>query len=212
MEELADAGVEVIDRPQGTQPVEVDGLLVAGYPDPLEGSGPDLADPDRQITFEELPDGEERFERAAAGLRAWFDALEQAPDVVVVHQAGLAQALAESLWEDDYANSLTIATGHDHRQHIDRFGPITVVDGGSVGAGGVFEAGTAFAGFAELHFEADSPVLRAVDLVEIEPFSGRGRGSRVVIDTICPDEERCTYTPSEPQIDVPDAMVGALRP
>ena len=93
---------------------------------------------------------------------------------------------------------------------MDRYGPVTVVDGGSIGAGGIFDAGVAYAGFAELHFAADSSELRAVDLVEVEPFSGRGRGSRVVIDTLCPDEDRCTYTPSEPEIEVPGAVVGGL--
>ena len=98
---------------------------------------------------------------------------------------------------------MTIVTGHDHRQHIDRYGPINVVDGETVGAGGIFDAGTAFAGFAELHFDESDPVLRAVDLVAVEPFSGRGRGSRVVIDTLCPDEERCSYTPLDPAIETP---------
>ena len=209
MDELADAGVEVIDRsPARSETVELDGLRVAGFPDPLEGSGDDLADPDRSLTFEDFEDGEERAARAADALRRWFDRLTPAPDIAVVHQSGLAAALAESLWADGYERPLTIATGHDHRQHIDRFGSITVVDGGSLGAGGIFDAGVAYAGFAELHFEADTPELRAVDLIEVEPFSGRGRGSRVVIDTLCPDEDRCSYTPSEPEIEVPGAVIG----
>jgi hypothetical protein len=96
-------------------------------------------------------------------------------------------------------------TGHDHLQHIDRYGPITIVDGGTIGAGGVFDAGVAYSGFARLHFNSATPELEAVDLVAVEPFSGRGRGSRVVIDEICPGEERCTYRPSEAEVDVPGA-------
>jgi hypothetical protein len=208
MERLAGAGVMVIDRePDGPGPVVVDGLRIAGYPDPLEGTAEDLADPERALTFDELEDGEEVEERARAALRVWFDGLTEAPDVVLVHQDGLAQSLAESLWEDGYERPLTIAAGHDHLQHVDRYGAITVVDGGTLGAGGIFDAGVAFAGFAELHFETDRPVLRAVDLVAVEPFSGRGRGSRVVIDTLCPGEERCSFTPSDPEVEVPEASL-----
>jgi Calcineurin-like phosphoesterase superfamily domain len=209
MERLASAGVTVIDREADGPYVRVDGLTIAGYPDPLEAAGGGLADPDRALTFEDFADGEEREERAAAALRAWFDGLIEAPDVVLVHQNGLAQALAESLWRDGYAQSLTIATGHDHLQHVDRYGPITVVDGGTLGAGGIFDAGVAFAGFAELHFETERPVLRAVDLVAVEPFSGRGRGSRVVIDTLCPGEDRCSVTPSELEIELPAEAAGS---
>ena len=86
---------------------------------------------------------------------------------------------------------------------MDRYGEIVVVDAGTIGAGGIFDAGVAFSGFAELHFGADRQVLRAVDMVAVEPFSGRGRGSRVVLDTLCPDEDRCTFTPAEPEVEVP---------
>jgi predicted phosphodiesterase len=206
MDRLAEAGVIVADRaPTAPGNVVVEGLKIAGYPDPFEGMGANLADPDRPITFEDAPDPEAAAERASEDLRDWFDELAERPDVVMVHQSGLAQRLAESLWRDDYRRPLVIATGHDHAQHIDRYGPVTVVDGGTVGAGGIFDAGEAFAGFAELHFDADEPVLRAVDLVAVEPFSGRGRGSRVVIDTMCPGEERCSFTPVEPEVDVPGA-------
>lgn len=208
MERLADAGVRVIDRePASSSPIMLEGLRVAGFPDPLEGRGADLADPDRALTFDELDDGDEAEERARIALGQWFDELQPPPDVVVVHQDGLGQGLAESLWRDGYERPLTIATGHDHLQHVDRYGPITVVDGGTLGAGGIFDAGIAFAGFAELHFDAERPVLRAVDLVAVEPFSGRGRGSRVVIETLCPDEDRCSYSPAEPEIEVPTGVV-----
>jgi predicted phosphodiesterase len=203
MDRLAAAGVTVLGGAGEPGVVTVNGLRVAGYPDPLAASGADLADPDRALTFEELPDGEQRLGRERERLRAWFDEISPPPDVVVVHQDGLAQWLAESLFEQDYARPLTIATGHDHRQHVDRFGSVVVVDAGTIGAGGIFDAGVAFAGFAELHFAAERPVLRAVDMVAVEPFSGRGRGSRAVIDTLCPDQERCTFTPAEPEIEVP---------
>ncbi|MGH2950758.1 MAG: hypothetical protein ACRDKX_01785 [Solirubrobacterales bacterium] len=46
-------------------------------------------------------------------------------------------------------------------------------------------------------------MLRSVDLIAVEPFSGRGQGSRVVIDALCPDEDRCSYQPAEPEVRIP---------
>lgn len=204
MERLDEAGVVVADRgPAAPEGVEVEGLTVVGYPDPFEGKGANLDDPDRPITFDDAPAPEAAFDATVADLRRWFDDLPERPAVVIVHQNGLAQALAESLWRDDYDPPLVIATGHDHDQHIDRYGSITVVDGGTIGAGGIFDAGNEFAGFAELHFDDRRPELRAVDLVAVEPFTGRGRGSRVVIDTMCPGSERCSFTPADPEVEVP---------
>jgi predicted phosphodiesterase len=206
MERLAAEGVEVLGgevRGSATTaraPLDVAGLSVAGYPDPFLGR---RSDPDadvRPITFEELPDGEEAFEREAKRFRGWFDSLSAPPDVVLVHQAALGQALAASLHADGYSSPLTIVAGHDHEQHIDLYGSITLVDPGTIGAGGVFEAGERFAGIAGLHFEADRPILGSVDLIAVEPFSGRARGSRVVIDSLCPDSGRCTYEPGDPEV------------
>lgn len=199
MDRLAAEGVTVLRR----RPITVDGLVVAGYPDPLVGKGSDLAGPDRVVTFEDFPDPEARLARAERELREWFDRFSRPPDIVLVHQNALAQSLADSLWRDGYRTPLTIVTGHDHRQHIDRYGSITVVDPGTMGAGGAFEAGERFAGLAALHFAAERPVLGSIDVIEVEPFSGAGRGSRVVVETLCPGEDRCSFEPAEPEITVP---------
>jgi hypothetical protein len=113
----------------------------------------------------------------------------------MVHQNELAQRLGDHLLDSGYRHHLTIVTGHDHRQHVDRYGDVIVVDAGSVGAGGVFDAGRAAIGFAQLHFPATQRALRSVDLISVEPFSGQAQASRIVIDALCPDEARCTYQP-----------------
>jgi predicted phosphodiesterase len=182
--------------------VDVDGLKVAGFPDPFEARDGDPGAPDRPLDYDELPDGEALAERSAERLRRWFAALPRSPDVVMVHQSPLADSLAGSLYEDGYSQPLVIATGHDHEQHVERYGAITVVDGGTVGAGGVFDAAVAFSGLAHLYFDEDRPVLRSVDLIAVEPFSGRARGARVVIDSLCPGEDRCTYRPGDPEVSV----------
>ena len=69
-----------------------------------------------------------------------------------------------------------------------------VVDAGTLGAGGVFDAGEADIGIARLHF-TDEAVLNAVDLIAVEPVSGAARATRVVISTMCPGERRCLVSP-----------------
>jgi predicted phosphodiesterase len=181
MRQLASRGVTVLTRagrlrPDGTtdgRPViSVDGMLVAGYDDPLTADG-SLADHDLEVKGEELRAEAEAFVE-------WFTSLPVRPDIVLVHQHGLAHVLLESL-EPDQA-PLLILTGHDHEQHVERHGPHVLVDGGTVGAGGPFGIGQQEAGFAQLHFAADGS-LRAVDLVEIEPVSGAGSARRVPIDS-----------------------------
>jgi Icc-related predicted phosphoesterase len=205
MDALAARGVEVLGDGVTRSPgeAEVLGLRVAGFPDPLEWTG--AGDPqERPVTFADLDDPAAAAETALAELIEEFDSLRPTPDVVIVHQEGLARGLAEALYERDYAGDLTILTGHTHSQLLERFGSIIVVNGGSVGAGGIFDAGREPIGLAQLHFEPFRPVLRSVDLISIEPFSGEAQASRVVVDSLCPDEARCAFEPPGVASPVPD--------
>jgi predicted phosphodiesterase len=170
MAALRRAGVLVIDRRSGV--VDVDGIAVAGYDDPLEG-GPGFAG--RRLALH----AEERG-TAYRALLAWFDGLRRRPDVVMIHQHGLARALLAHVAKESGA-PLLILTGHDHRQHIDQEGENVLVDGGTVGAGGPFAIGEAAAGFAILHLTAGNR-LQSADLVQVEPLSGEGSARRVVFD------------------------------
>lgn len=201
MNGLDAAGATVLDERSGLG--RVAGLTVAGYDDPLvwkRADGP-ADNPGRIFSFNEMDDSEQLYRQAERRLFGWFDGLERKPDIVLVHQNGLAQALARHLWRQGYAEPLTILTGHDHKQHIDRYGQIVVVDGGTVGAGGLFGAGEEFVGLAQLHFDAAEPVLRSVDLIRIEPLSGQAQAERVVIDSLCPDAsaDRCSVEPQSLQ-------------
>ena len=182
MGRLEAAGVLVLD---GDAPVRVAGRTVAGYPDPLEWTGPDPDEPDRIFSFSEMPDGEREFEQAEDALIDWYDRLDERPDLVMVHQNGLAQGLARHVAEEG-GGPLTILTGHDHHQHVDRYeGGVVVVDAGSTGAGGIFGIGTQAIGVGNLHFTRDG--LRAIDLTLLEPLSGEARAERIVIaaETAC---------------------------
>jgi hypothetical protein len=191
MERLAQTGATVLTtdgqlRADGTpnpdrKVIDVEGLRVAGYSDPLEWAGERPDDPRRIFGFGQLPDEEAAREDAKNRLVAWFDTLPETPDVVMVHQNSLAQHLAASLRERGHRTPLTVLTGHDHQQHVDGYGPITVVDGGTVGAGGVFGIGSQAVGLGRLHF-GTAGQLRSVDLVEVEPVSGATQAERVIID------------------------------
>jgi len=187
--------VQVLGDGAGDEPgtARILGLEVAGFPDPLEWDG--SGDPqDRPITFDDL-DGTATAQAESETLIAAFDALRATPDVVMIHQEGLARSLAEELAERDYDRDLVILTGHTHRQRLEVYGPIALVNGGSIGAGGIFDAGRQPIGLAELHFDPVAPTLRSVDFILVEPFSGAAQASRVVLDAVCPDGERCSYEP-----------------
>jgi predicted phosphodiesterase len=158
------------------------GMRVAGWPDPLESRHGNPAAPSRIYSFADRRDGKARYAAAQQGLLDWFNSLPQRPDVVLVHENGLAQFLARSLQVAGYQRRLVILTGHDHHQHIDKYGRIVVVDGGTVGAGGVFGASKSPVGFADLNLGAGGR-LSSADLVQVQPFSGAAQADRVVLSS-----------------------------
>jgi hypothetical protein len=190
MRRLARRGVTVLTqngplRDYGSvrgKPVhKIAGLLTAGYADPLEWTGRDPGDPRRVFSFAERPDGDKEFERAQKHLIRWFEGLRPRPQVVLVHENGLAQGLARAVAADRDAKPLLILTGHDHRQHIDTYGDVVVVDAGTAGAGGVFGVGSQSVGVAQLHLDGHRALPRAVDLVTVEPVSGASAAERVIL-------------------------------
>jgi hypothetical protein len=189
MRRLARAGVTVLtargrlhgDGSLGAKAViRIAGLHVAGHQDPLEWRRPDPDRPTRVFSFDELPDPERARGRAEGSLVRWFERLRPRPDVVLVHQNGLAQHLAAEARGDGRRRPLLILTGHDHRQHIDRYGRVLVVDGGTVGAGGAFGVGSQSVGLAELHLRPGRVRPRAVDLIQVEPLSGAASAERII--------------------------------
>jgi predicted phosphodiesterase len=177
----------------GGAEVTVAGLRVAGYEDPSEYSGPNPDDPSRIFSLGQLPDPVQALIDAQQSFAAWFEAVRPHPDVVLVHENGLAQYLARYLYARGYAHPLTILTGHDHIQHVNHDGPIEVVDAGTVGASGLYGIGADYVGLGDLHWASRSPVLDAADLIQIEPVSGVAQAQRVVVPSQCALEQTgCT--------------------
>jgi hypothetical protein len=163
------------------KPVQrVGAMTVAGIDDPLLYSGPQPESGDRIFSFSELPDGAARYKQAQADVVAWFDGLPQRPDVVMIHENGLAQHLAKTLYARGDERPLLVLTGHDHHQHVDLYRQIQVVDAGTGGAGGVFGVGTQSVGIATLQLPHGRPPPRAIDLINVDPISGNAQADRVV--------------------------------
>jgi predicted phosphodiesterase len=169
----------------GAQEITEDGLVVAGFDDPFEYRGRNPDDPKRIFSFSELTDGALVTAQTDQRLLAWFRALPRRPDVVLVHENGLADYLGRALSAAGYHQPLTILTGHDHIQHVNHYGPIDIVDAGSVGASGVYGIGSNYVGLGELHWSVKQPVLSAADLIEVEPVSGVAQAQRVVLSATC---------------------------
>jgi predicted phosphodiesterase len=186
MNALRRRGVTVLDHTDGVRTIA--GLAMTGFEDPLMSPRPDFPDGIRAgIDFGSFPDGEERFLAAVQQRWAWRRRLPSRPDVLIVHQAAIGRALANRIWEaDPDGPALAILVGHTHQQRLDRYGPVTVVDSGSIGAGGLFGIGSDV-GLAMLDFTADGE-LEGVDLVSQNPSTSAARARRII--TAHPDWRR----------------------
>jgi predicted phosphodiesterase len=177
---LAREGVRVLEHEDGV--IEAGGLRIAGFEDPLAYAAGDFPPGLRAgISFGDIPGGEERFAAAVEERWRWWRALPERPQALVLHQAALGRELAERIWQEDPEGApVAILVGHTHRQRLERYGPVTVVDGGSIGAGGLFGLGTQSVGFALLDFDAGR-ALEAVDLIAQNPATSSARAQRVVV-------------------------------
>jgi predicted phosphodiesterase len=156
-------------RVRGPAVQRIEGLLVAGYDDPLEV---DAGTYGHRLDFTPA-----QLAAASKGVSAWFDSLRPRPQVVLVHDFRFAAALRAHVAADS-RRPLLILTGHDHKQHVDQSGEVVEVDGGSLGAGGVFGVGKAAAGFAQVHLTAGG-WPDAVDMIAADPISGDAVAQRV---------------------------------
>ena len=171
---LSDQGRLLPDGRRAEMVVEVAGLRVAGYSDPfvrLRGEG-----------FRDRYESEPGPERQAA-FAAWLRGLAGEVDVVMLHDERLAATVLPELAEDPELGPLVLLVGHTHRPGLRRVGPVTVINGGSIGAGGTgnLAEGTPI-GLARLAFSTGPFAPLAADLVEIEPATGSSTARRERLD------------------------------
>jgi predicted phosphodiesterase len=183
-QELADDGAIVLTefgrlkRGGGFGPVinEIAGVRVAGYSDPFERRAAE----DYRDRFE--PEPSEVQQEAFA---KWMRPLVGKVDVVMVHEPALIAKALDELKLVPPEKPLVFVVGHTHKAELERDGPVTVVNGGSIGGGGTGNlagAGT-HVGLARLSYSLTGgfePL--AADLVSIDPGNGAATARRARLD------------------------------
>ena len=153
----------------------VAGLRIAGYDDPLK----------RLATERYADNGADYTEPEQRRFAAWLAPLRDKVDIVMVHAPGLAALAMQALRDAPPRAPLVLVEGHTHKASLERLGPVTVLNAGSVGGGGtgnLAEAGGDI-GLARLTFtRRPSFVPRAADLVEIDPDDGAAQARRFRLD------------------------------
>jgi predicted phosphodiesterase len=152
----------------------VAGLKVAGYDDPFERqAGDDFAD-----RYNRTPDPTE-VERFAT----WMRGVRDKTDIVMVHNPALIATAITELDANPSPKPLTILVGHTHKAELTRTPGATVINAGTVGAGGTGnllereKIGIARLSYGEKPFQA-----LAVDMVTIDPRSGSATARRERLD------------------------------
>jgi len=186
--ELADEGATVLTRngrlkQDGTfGPVinKVAGLRVAGYDDPFERrSAESFRD---RFDNNPQPGMQEEFLN-------WLRPLIGKVDVVMVHEGALLGTALQVLKDDPPERPLVFLIGHTHKTGLEQLPGVTVINGGSIGAGGTGNLGEStnlsLARFVFTVQPSFQPL--AADLVSIDPGTGNSSARRVILE---PDSSR----------------------
>jgi predicted phosphodiesterase len=162
--------------------VDVAGLRTAGYDDPFQRrSGEGFAD-----RYDRTPDASE-LERFATWLRPIRDEV----DIVVIHNPALLPDALDELDAQPRAQPLLFLVGHTHHNALTRRPGATVVNAGTVGAGGTTNLlEREQVGIARLTYENEPFTPLAADLIEIDPRSGNATARRERLDEPVGDESR----------------------
>ena len=181
---LARAGAVVLTRSgrlrgngttDGRVVQRIGGLRIAGYDDPLKRlARRDYRDNGATPTAAQ----QERF-------ATWLAALRDSVDVVMVHAPALAQLATERLRADPPTRPLVLVEGHTHVAGLQRAGTLTILNAGSVGAGGTgnLGEGAGQVGLARMTYDtAPRFAPLAADLIQIEPGNGEAQAQRFRLD------------------------------
>jgi predicted phosphodiesterase len=182
--ELASEGAIVLTRHgrlragggYGPTLVKVDGLRVAGYDDPFERRSADSY----RDRYDNTPDPVQQ-----AQFMAWVAPLLPKVDVILVHEPALIAPELALLRRTPPDHPIVFMVGHTHTASLARQPGVTVINGGSVGAGGTGNlAEHVELGIARMTFTRE-PAFQplAADLVTIDPGTGSASARRTRLDT-----------------------------
>jgi hypothetical protein len=155
--------------------VNVGGLRVAGYSDPFERRAGDSY---RDRTW---PQPSAAMKDAFV---AWLRPLIGHVDVVMVHEPALIAPALAVLRDDPPSRPLVFVVGHTHVASLQRQPGVTVIDDGSVGAGGpanlTEHTNIGIARFIYTVRPQFEPL--AADMVTIDPGTGSASARRERLD------------------------------
>jgi predicted phosphodiesterase len=155
--------------------VKVAGLRIAGYSDPFERrAGQDFADRYKDGPTPAMQDA----------FTAWMRPLLGRVDVIMVHEPAMIQPALAVLKDHPPPRPLVFVVGHTHHADVERLPAVTVINGGSVGAGGTGNLTERTPlGLARLTYTT-KPGFQplAADLVTIDPGSGSATAERERLD------------------------------
>jgi predicted phosphodiesterase len=154
--------------------VDIEGLQVAGYDDPFERqAGENFAD-----RYDRTPDAPE-LERFASWLRPIRDEV----DLIIVHNPALLPDALQELDAEKRTRPLLFLVGHTHHSALTRRPGATVVNAGTVGAGGTTNLlEHEKVGIARITYENGPFAPLAADMIEIDPRTGNATARRERLD------------------------------
>jgi predicted phosphodiesterase len=168
---LTERGRLNADGTYGEQVVDIDGLKVAGYRDPFERR----AEESFRDRYQPAPTPAQQD-----AFTAWLLDIMERVDLVMVHEPALIAPALAILKDDPPDRPLVIVTGHTHQASLDVLPGVTVVNGGSIGAGGTgnLTESTEY-GLARLIYTTEPEFQPlAADLITIDPGDGSSTARR----------------------------------
>jgi predicted phosphodiesterase len=182
--ELASQGAIVLtqqgrlneDGSHGDVIQKVAGLRVAGFSDPFERRAAD----DYRDRYQQPPSPEQQD-----AFTEFMRSVEKDVDVIMVHEPALIDPALAVLKDDPPSHPIVFVVGHTHHADLHTQPGVTVINGGSIGAGGTGNLADVptKVGIARLAYSVKprfSPL--AADLVSIDPSSGSATAQRVRLD------------------------------
>ena len=153
----------------------IEGLRVAGYDDPYERRSAESFN-DR---YNAAPDPLEQDK-----FTGWLMPLIGKVDVVMVHEPALIAPALQVLKDKPPEKPLVFLVGHTHTAALDKQPGVTVINGGSIGAGGTGnlteKTSLGVARFVYTLEPSFQPL--AADLVSIDPGTGSSSARRERLD------------------------------
>ena len=132
-----------------------------------------------------------RMRRRSSASRRGCAAIRDEADIVMVHNPALIATALDELDADPRRSRCTILVGHTHHAELTRRPGATVINAGTVGAGGTGNLlEREKIGIARLSYETKpSFEALAVDMVTIDPRSGSATARRERLDEAAPDPD-----------------------